>query len=120
MNTLRLAVGVHAYAPDVLSVRTFRALLYQGVDDAHADVDVAPPSASPEDQAAMEQRDPTRNKKLRFAVYTAVVNLAMLDFSSDFCSDFCSESGKPRSRNRAPKKFARSYFCSDFSAPETH
>ena len=75
MNALRHAVGVDAYAPDVLSVETFHALLYQGVDDAHADAGVAPPSASLEEQAAMEQRDPARNKKLRFAAYTAVIKV---------------------------------------------
>lgn len=75
MNMLRGAVGVDAYAPDVLSAQTFRALLYQGVDDAQVDVGAAPPSVTAEEQAAMEQRDPERNKKLRFAAYKAVVKV---------------------------------------------
>jgi len=75
MNMLRHAVGVDTYAPDVLSVQTFRALLYQGVDDAQANVGAAPLRVSAEDQAAMEQRDPARNKKLRFAAYKAVVEV---------------------------------------------
>ncbi len=75
MNALRLAVGVDAYPPDVLSAETFHALLYQGVDDAQADAGVATPSASPEEQAAMEQRDPALNRKLRFAAYKAVVKV---------------------------------------------
>ena len=83
MNTLRYAVGVDAYAPDVLSAQTFRALLYQGVDDAQANAGAAPPSASPEEQAAMEQRDPARNKKLRFAAYTAVVKV-LQDITGEF------------------------------------
>lgn len=75
MNMLRHAVGVHAYDPDVLSARTFRALLYQGVDDAQADVGAAPSSVTAEKQTAMEQRDPARDKKLRFAAYKAVVEV---------------------------------------------
>ena len=75
MNMLRLAVGADAYAPDVLSVETFRALLYQGVDDAQANVGAAPVRVSAEDQAAMEQRDSERNKRMRFAAYKAVVEV---------------------------------------------
>jgi hypothetical protein len=85
MNMLRLAVGDDAYAPDVLSADTFRALLYQGVDDAHADAFAAPPSASPEEQAAMELRDRERNKKLRFAAYKAVVKV-LQDITGEFRS----------------------------------
>ena len=83
MNMLRLAVGDDAYAPDVLSADTFRSLLYQGVDDTQAGAFAAPPSASPEEQAAMELRDPTRNRKLRFAAYKAVVKV-LQDITGDF------------------------------------
>jgi hypothetical protein len=83
MNMLRLAVGDDAYAPDVLSADTFRALLYQGVDDTQAGAFAAPPSASPEEQAAMELRGRERNRKLRFAAYKAVVKV-LQDITGDF------------------------------------
>jgi hypothetical protein len=83
MNMLRHAVGVDTYAPDVLSVETFRALLYQGVDDAQANVGAAPLRVSADEQAALEQRDPERNKKLRFAAYKAVVKV-LQDITGEF------------------------------------
>ena len=83
MNTLRQAVGVDAYDPDALSADTFRALLYQGVDNAKAGAFAAPPHVSAEEQAAMEQLNAARNRGLRFAAYKAVVKV-LQEITGDF------------------------------------